>query len=75
MIAADEISKTDAEWRARLTPEQFNVTRRHGTERAGTSPLNAEKRAGSYASVCCSGPPSFDQPANGAALKFKPDDT
>jgi peptide-methionine (R)-S-oxide reductase len=35
-----KISETDAEWRTQLTTEQFYVTRQHGTERAGTSPLN-----------------------------------
>jgi peptide-methionine (R)-S-oxide reductase len=42
------IEKPDEEWRAELTPEQFRVLRQHGTERAGTSPLNAEKRAGEF---------------------------
>ena len=37
---ADKINKTDAQWRAELTPEQYRVLREHGTERAGTSPLN-----------------------------------
>jgi peptide-methionine (R)-S-oxide reductase len=45
---------TDAEWRARLTPEQYKVMRGHGTERACTSPLNAEKRPGVYHCVGCS---------------------
>ncbi len=40
------MQKTDAEWRRRLTPEQYGVLREHGTERAGTSPLNVEKRDG-----------------------------
>ena len=44
---------TDAEWRARLTPEQYKVMRGHGTERACTSPLNAEKRPGVYHCVGC----------------------
>src|SRR5262245_44718834 len=41
-----EVTKTDAEWRSQLTPEQYNVLRDHGTERAGTSPLNKEYGAG-----------------------------
>lgn len=48
-----EIVKTDAEWRAELSPEAYKVTRKHGTERAGTSPLNHEKRAGMFKCVCC----------------------
>ena len=79
---ADRVAKTDAEWRAQLTPEQYYVTRQHGTERAGTSPLNHEKRAGVFACVCCGEPvfasdakfdsgtgwPSFDKPAAAAAV-------
>lgn len=48
-----EIEKTDAEWRAQLTPEQYRVLRGHGTERAGTSPLNHEKRAGTFFCAGC----------------------
>ena len=59
---SDKIAKSDTEWRAQLTPEQFYVTRQHGTERAGTSPLNKEKRAGTYACVCC-GEPLFKSDA------------
>ena len=44
---------TDAEWHARLTPEQYAVMRGHGTERACTSPLNAEKRQGTYVCAGC----------------------
>jgi len=44
---------SDAEWRMRLTPEQYNVLRKHGTERAGTSPLNREKRKGTFACAGC----------------------
>lgn len=76
------VKKTDADWRAELTPEQYYVTREHGTERPGTSPLNAEKRAGTFACVCCGEPlfqsdakfdsgtgwPSFDRPASEAAV-------
>jgi peptide-methionine (R)-S-oxide reductase len=52
----DRIEKSDAEWRAQLTPEQYKVTRQHGTERAGTSPLNNEKRKGVFSCVCCGAP-------------------
>jgi peptide-methionine (R)-S-oxide reductase len=59
---SEHIQKTDAEWRAQLTPEQYKVTREHGTERAGASPLNEEKREGVFACVCC-GAPLFDSAA------------
>ena len=49
-----KIVKTDAEWRQQLSPEAFKVTRKHGTEPAFTSPLNAEKRDGVFHCVCCS---------------------
>jgi peptide-methionine (R)-S-oxide reductase len=48
-----EIAKSDEEWRRQLTPEQFHVLRKHGTERAGTSPLNKEKRKGTFACAGC----------------------
>lgn len=68
------------EWRRVLTPEQFHVLREHGTERAGTSPLNAEKRAGMFRCAGCgqllfssdtkfesgTGWPSFWEPVDGA---------
>ncbi|MFZ4530372.1 MAG: peptide-methionine (R)-S-oxide reductase MsrB [Alsobacter sp.] len=51
-----KIVKTDAEWRAQLTPDQYRVTRQHGTERAFTGPLLEEKREGTYLCVCCGAP-------------------
>lgn len=45
--------KTDAEWQRKLTPEQYKIMRCHGTERAGTSPLNAEKRTGMFKCAGC----------------------
>jgi peptide-methionine (R)-S-oxide reductase len=53
---ATKIHKTDAEWRKTLTPEQYQVLRKEGTERAGTSPLNQEKRTGVYACAGCGQP-------------------
>jgi peptide-methionine (R)-S-oxide reductase len=44
---------SDADWKARLTPAQYQVLRKHGTERAGTSALNAEKRRGRYLCAGC----------------------
>ena len=58
----ERIQKSDAEWREKLTPEQYKVTRQHGTERAGTSPLNHEKREGVFTCVCC-GEPLFSSEA------------
>ena len=50
---SDALKLTDAEWKQRLTPGQYDVLRNHGTERAGTSPLNAEKRKGRYVCAGC----------------------
>lgn len=72
--------KTDEEWRATLTPEQFQVLRMHGTERPGTSPLNKEQREGVFRCAGCgmelfssttkfdsrTGWPSFWAPIEGA---------
>jgi len=74
------VDKPDAEWRAELTPEQHRVLREHGTERAGTSPLNDEHRAGRFRCAGCgqelfdastkfdsgSGWPSFFKPLEGS---------
>ncbi|MEX0269343.1 peptide-methionine (R)-S-oxide reductase MsrB [Leptolyngbyaceae cyanobacterium UHCC 1019] len=48
-----EVTKTEAEWRKVLNPEQFYVLRQHGTERAGTSPLDQEYRPGMFACAGC----------------------
>ena len=84
---ADKIIKTDAEWRAELTPEQYRVLREHGTERPFTSPINNEKRAGMFACAGCGkelfasatkfdsgcGWPSFYAPASKEAVAEKED--
>jgi peptide-methionine (R)-S-oxide reductase len=50
------VAMSEAEWRSRLTPEQFYVLRQHGTERSGTSPLNKEHRRGVFACAACGQP-------------------
>jgi peptide-methionine (R)-S-oxide reductase len=74
------VRRTDEEWKQALNPQQFQVLRQHGTERPGTSPLNAEKRAGTFLCAGCeqalfdtetkfesgTGWPSFFQPLEGA---------
>jgi peptide-methionine (R)-S-oxide reductase len=73
-------TKSDRDWAKELTPEQYSVLRQHATERAGTSPLNLEKREGRYLCAGCgealfdsrtkyesgSGWPSFYAPKDGA---------
>jgi len=44
---------TDADWRKRLNPQQYDVLRKHGTERPGTSALNQEKRKGVFECAAC----------------------
>jgi peptide-methionine (R)-S-oxide reductase len=74
------VEKTDEEWRETLSPKQYEVLRQHGTELRGTSPLNAEKREGTFFCAGCgqelfesstkyesgSGWPSFFAPIEGA---------
>lgn len=59
------VQKSDAEWRQQLDPLQYSVLRKHSTERAFTSPLNDEKRTGSFVCAGC-GEPLFD-----SATKFE----
>ncbi len=47
------IDKPDSEWRKQLSPDAYHVMREHGTERAGTSPLNQESRNGMFHCVGC----------------------
>ena len=75
-----EVKKTEAEWRETLTPEQFRVLRQHGTERAGTSPLDKVYDSGTFVCAGCgtelftadtkfnsgTGWPSFYDPIAGA---------
>ena len=48
-----EVVKTEAQWRAKLTPDQFHVLREQGTERPGSSVLDHEKRRGTFACAGC----------------------
>ena len=56
MAELTKVRKSDAEWRAELTPEQYRVTRQHGTERPFTGPFQGEKAVGIYGCVCCGAP-------------------
>jgi peptide-methionine (R)-S-oxide reductase len=62
---AKKVQKTEEEWRQTLTPEQFHVLREHGTERAGTSPLNYEKGRGTFLCAGCG------QPLFSSDMKFE----
>ncbi len=80
---ADKIVKSDAEWRRRLTPEQYEVARRRGTERAFTGAYWNTKAPGVYECVCCGAPlfasgdkfdsgtgwPSFTRPVEDDAVE------
>ena len=53
---AVKTDKTDAEWQAELTPVQYQVLRQHGTEPRGSSPMNNEKREGTFKCAACGEP-------------------
>jgi peptide-methionine (R)-S-oxide reductase len=62
---SDKLTKSEAEWRQQLTPEQYHITREKGTEHAFTGEYWDEHRAGTYHCRCC-GEPLFD-----SATKFE----
>lgn len=82
-----KIEKTDAQWQAELTPEQFHIARRKGTERAFTGEYWDHHEAGTYRCVCCgsalfsseekfdsgSGWPSYWQPLDQQAVRTEDD--
>ena len=85
----EKVHKSDADWKAELTSEQYRVARKHGTERAFTGEYWDNHRAGTYRCVCCGTPlfgsdtkfesgtgwPSFTQPLDPANVAEKSDNT
>jgi len=83
----EKITKTDEEWKKQLTREQYNVTRKHGTERAFSGKYHASKEPGTYVCICCGQPlfssdtkfdsgtgwPSYWQPISKEAVTEKED--
>ncbi len=85
----DKLKRTDTEWRAELTPEQYRVCRQKGTERAFTGKYWETKDPGTYRCACCGAPlfrsgakfdsgtgwPSFWEPASADAVRTEEDRT
>jgi len=82
-----KVQKTDAEWRQQLTPKQYEVARRKGTERAFTGQYYDHHEDGMYVCACCGNPlfgsetkfesgtgwPSFYEPASEASVRTEAD--
>ncbi|HLQ27354.1 MAG TPA: peptide-methionine (R)-S-oxide reductase MsrB [Acidiferrobacterales bacterium] len=82
-----KVCKSDDEWKAQLTPEQYRITRRHGTEPAFSGRYYHHKEEGAYRCVCCGAPlfsseqkydsksgwPSFWSPIDDTVLETEPD--
>jgi peptide-methionine (R)-S-oxide reductase len=87
MSDKEKVARTDNEWRTCLTPEQYRVLRKHGTERAFTGEYHASKEEGTYTCAGCGAPlfasgtkfdsgtgwPSFWEPVEGSAVETKID--
>lgn len=87
MNTKTKINKSETEWRKDLSPEQYHVTREHGTERAWSGKYNEHKGKGTYKCICCgeplfasdtkyesgSGWPSFWAPLNESAVETTTD--
>jgi peptide-methionine (R)-S-oxide reductase len=85
----DKVVKSDAEWRQQLTPDEYHVTRKHGTERAFTGRYWNSKTPGTYRCACCGEPlfssdtkydsgtgwPSFWEPLSDEAVTKREDRT
>jgi peptide-methionine (R)-S-oxide reductase len=81
------VEKTEEEWKAILSPEQFRITRLKGTERSGSGTLCSAHDEGKYSCICCDAPlfdstikfdsgsgwPSFTQPIKDNAIKYHKD--
>lgn len=85
----EKVLKSEQEWKQQLTPEQFHVTRKHGTERAFTGKYHDNKQPGIYKCVCCgtelftsdakydsgTGWPSFWKPVSEENIAYKQDNS
>jgi peptide-methionine (R)-S-oxide reductase len=85
----EKVRKSEEQWRAELSPEEFEVTRRAGTERAFTGRYWDDHRDGTYRCVCCgtqlfssdtkfdsgTGWPSFTEPVNLEHVELRPDNS
>lgn len=86
-VPGQRINKTEAEWREILSPEQFRVTRKKGTETPHSGAFCSSHEAGKYNCICCNTPlfdstikfesgtgwPSFTQPIQENAIKYEKD--